>query len=126
MPLPRSNAIRFGYAPPGASQVTTIDLLGYSDVDVITREIREQSLFFEIDLLEHIYLSVPRSGVFLDVGANIGNHSVYFAKFCADHVLAVEPHPKLLPILRRNLEANASGRYDLVPFAVAASSGVGQ
>jgi FkbM family methyltransferase len=126
LPLPRSNAIRFRYAPPGVTQVTTLDLLGYSDVDVITQEIRGRSLFFEIDLLEHIYLSVPRHGLFLDVGANIGNHSVYFAKFCADHVLAVEPHPKLLPILRRNLEGNASGRYHLAPFAVSASFGVGR
>jgi FkbM family methyltransferase len=121
-----SNAIRFRYAPPGVTQVSTLDLLGYSDVDVIAQEIRERSLFFEIDLLEHIYHSVPRHGLFLDVGANIGNHSVYFAKFCAGHVLAVEPHPKLIPILRRNLEANASGRYHLAPFAVAASSGVGR
>ena len=117
--------MKFRYAPPGSTQATTIDLLGYSDIDVIARQIRERSLFFEIDLLEHIYLSVPRRGVFVDVGANIGNHSIYFARFCADHVLAIEPHPKVVPILRRNLETNAPGRHTVFASAVAANRGVG-
>src|SRR5206468_4045383 len=112
--------MKFRYTPPKSAEATTIDLLGYSDVDVIAREIRERSLFFEIGLLEHIYLSVAGRGVFLDVGANIGNHSVFFAKFCADHVLAVEPNPKVLPLLRRNLKTNALGRHTVFPFAVAA------
>jgi FkbM family methyltransferase len=117
--------MKFRYTPPKSAEATTIDLLGYSDVDVIAREIRERSLFFEIGLLEHIYLSVAGRGVFLDVGANIGNHSVFFAKFCADHVLAVEPNPKVLPLLRRNLKTNAPGRHTVFPFAVAARPGVG-
>jgi FkbM family methyltransferase len=118
--------VQFRYAPPGAAPATPIDLEGYSDTDAITREIGARSLFFEIDLLEHIYLSVPRHGLFLDVGANIGNHSVYFARFCADHVVAVEPHPAIVPFLKRNLETNAPGGYTLFPVAVAATAGVGR
>ena len=55
--------INFNYTPPGSAKAAPIDLLGYSDVDLIAREIRERSLVYEIDLLEHIYLSVPRRGV---------------------------------------------------------------
>jgi FkbM family methyltransferase len=117
--------VQFRYAPPGTSPAT-IDLEGYSSADVIAREIGERSLFFEIDLLEHVYLSVPHRGLYLDVGANIGNHAVYFAKFCADHVVAVEPHPGIVPILERNLESNAPGRYTLFPTALGARPGVGR
>ncbi len=117
--------MQFAYAPPQSVAQTTIDLVGYSDTDVIAREIGERSIFFEIELLEHIYLAVPRRGTFMDVGANIGNHAVYFAKFCAEHVLAIEPHPKVVPILRRNLEVNAPGRFNIFSTAVGASEGVG-
>ncbi|NIS52913.1 MAG: FkbM family methyltransferase, partial [Phycisphaerae bacterium] len=33
-----------------------------------------------------------KGGVFVDVGSAIGNHSLFFAKFCApQHVISVEP-----------------------------------
>ena len=111
--------IRFQYRPPtGIEPAATIDLHGYRDDDVIVREIRARNAFFELDLLEHILLAGPRGGVYLDVGANIGNHAVYFGRYCADRVVAVEPHPALVPILRRNLEQNCPRKFTIQPVAL--------
>ncbi len=48
-----------------------------------------------------------RGGTFIDVGAAIGNHSLFFAKCCnADKVYAFEPVPALFDHLVQNIEAN--------------------
>src|SRR5262249_13089941 len=95
-----------------------VDLQGYDDDDAIAREIRAHRAFFELDVLEHVLLAGPRGGVYLDVGANIGNHAVYFGRYCADRVVAIEPHPALLPILRQNLERNCPGKFEIRPVAL--------
>lgn len=42
-------------------------------------------------------------GTYVDIGAHVGNHSVYFATRCkAAHVIAVEPNPENLVLLREN------------------------
>jgi len=47
--------------------------------------------FFETRMLEYIYWHY-KGGVFVDVGAALGNHSLFFAKFCASKlVIAIEP-----------------------------------
>jgi FkbM family methyltransferase len=83
-----------------------VDLMGLAEHDYIVREITREQSFYEDDLLEYLALAAPKGGVFIDVGANIGNHSVYFGKFIADHVVAIEPSPDLAAVLHRNLEVN--------------------
>lgn len=48
----------------------------------------------------------PRGGLFLDVGANVGNHSVYLALERGARCRCVEPNPEVWPALRLNAEAN--------------------
>jgi FkbM family methyltransferase len=68
----------------------------------------------------------PSGGIYLDVGSNIGNHAVFFGCFCADHVVAIEPNPRLDPILRRNIDANALGeRTTVVPVGISDTDVVG-
>lgn len=83
-----------------------VDLLGLAEHDYIVRELVREQSFYEDDLLEYLALAAPKGGIFIDVGANIGNHSVYFGKFIADHVVAIEPSPDLAAVLHRNLEVN--------------------
>jgi FkbM family methyltransferase len=104
----------------------TIDLAGARPDDRIAEEIQHQGTFYEIDLLEHLADRVPPGGTYVDVGANIGNHTVYFAKFMADHVIAIEPHPDLIPVLRRNLSRNAVTNVSVLTSAVGAREGVGR
>ena len=47
--------------------------------------------FFEYRILEYIYWHY-KGGIFVDVGSAIGNHSLFFAKFCQPkHVISIEP-----------------------------------
>ncbi len=85
----------------------TISLSGAADDDMIYREIVRKGTFYEVSLLEYAASLISgRDGLVLDVGANIGNHSVYLGTFATDHLISVEPNPVVLPALRANLAAN--------------------
>lgn len=46
-------------------------------------------------------------GIVLDIGANIGNHSIYFAKEChAKKIISFEPVLETFNILKKNIEIN--------------------
>jgi FkbM family methyltransferase len=103
-----------------------VRLEGYDADDKIAYVIRTQKTFWELDQLEYIAMVGPSGGIYLDVGSNIGNHAVFFGRFCADHVVAIEPNPRLHSILRRNIEANALGeRTTVVPVGISDTDVVG-
>lgn len=103
----------------------SIEIESINDDDHIMQDIRCRRTFYESPMLEHLALRGPRGGIYIDVGANIGNHSVYFGSFLADHVVAIEPNPIVLSSLRRNLERNG-GSHSIFPLAVGARAGVGR
>lgn len=86
--------------------------LPYWRTDLIQQRILFSDRYYEDDLLFFI-TSVFRGGVqlknqvVLDIGANIGNHSIYFAKECgAEQIIAFEPVRKTFDILKKNIEIN--------------------
>ena len=95
----------------------------FSDDDFVARRIRDSGTFYEIDLLQYLARMGIRGAVVIDVGAQIGNHSVFFGNFLAQRVIAVEPNPAVLPILRRNT-ANNGGEYTIIPAGLGAAPGV--
>lgn len=63
--------------------------------------------FYELEELAIIARYFPLGGRFLDIGANVGNHSVYVAKFLrASRVAMVEPNPLAIPLLQSNIFLN--------------------
>lgn len=68
-----------------------------------------QGRFFEADSLAKLHKLVKNpSPHILEVGANIGNHVVWYAKnLNAARIYPVEPNPLALDILRQNIKANA-------------------
>lgn len=67
--------------------------------------------FYEIVLLEELRQrlgDVP--GIVIDVGAHIGNHTVYFASVMKRTVIVFEPNPRVLPLLIRNVSASGVER----------------
>lgn len=67
--------------------------------------------FYEPEELRIIETHLKPGGVFLDLGANVGNHAVFVAKFCQPGaVILIEPNPEALQHLRFNLLLN---RLDL-------------
>lgn len=86
------------------------DLGGYSlefpRGDYIAREIARRGEPYEFPLLAFVGDALPRRSVVIDIGANVGNHSVYLAKVCGAMVHAFEPNVEALGHLRRNIARN--------------------
>jgi FkbM family methyltransferase len=117
----------FSFAPWWSErEPVQVCLEGYDAGDKIAYSLRTQKTFWEVDQLEYLAMVGPVGGIYLDVGANIGNHAVFFGSFCAEHVVAFEPHPRLHDILRQNLAANGlRERSTVVPTAISDSPGIG-
>src|SRR5690606_30551618 len=68
----------------------------------------ETGTFYEVELLDKIReIVADREGLFVDVGANLGNHTVYFAQVLGREVVAVEPEPMNASLLRDNVALNS-------------------
>ncbi|QTN45092.1 FkbM family methyltransferase [Ectopseudomonas mendocina] len=64
--------------------------------------------FYEQDELKDISLVIPTRANILDIGSNVGNHLVYFAKFCRNvRVTPFEVNPAALEMLKVNIALNA-------------------
>ncbi|HJQ35761.1 MAG TPA: FkbM family methyltransferase [Thermoanaerobaculia bacterium] len=91
--------------------------------DSIQAEIANTRTFYEIEPLRLAHELLPSSARVVDVGANIGNHSVFFSRICnAEWVLPIEPNLDVLPQLRGNLAANGCSAADLSQLGVAAGA----
>lgn len=66
-----------------------------------------QGKFYEEEELAILGRHFPVGGRFLDVGANIGNHSVYVARFLhASRIVLIEPNPDAIVVLESNILLN--------------------
>jgi FkbM family methyltransferase len=75
----------------------------------------------ETQLIER---EIQRGDVVVDIGANIGYHTLIFARLVGDtgRVYAFEPDPANFALLKRNVELNAYGNVTLVQKAVSHAS----
>jgi len=66
-----------------------------------------RGMFFEAEELEALGVLMPQGAVVLDVGANVGNHALYFAtRMAAAKVVVIEPNPLALAPLLANVVVN--------------------
>ncbi|HEX2841173.1 FkbM family methyltransferase [Hyphomicrobium sp.] len=94
------------------------------DRDHIGNIVRETSRFYEEDLLSALHDAVPPGSLVVDVGANIGNHTLFFSNIMNCRVVAFEPLAEALDYLRTNVSLN--GLRDLVEIrSVGLSSDIG-
>jgi FkbM family methyltransferase len=60
--------------------------------------------FFEIAFLDYLAKNYNNQMGILDIGANIGNHSLFFAKFLkCEMVYSFEPFPRNISLLKMNM-----------------------
>lgn len=86
--------------------------------DHIGKQINKTKDFYEAKMLEFISERLPKYGVMVDVGANIGNHTVYLSH-CCDKVLSIEPQADNFALLKHNVENNEiEGKVDCRNVAV--------
>ena len=80
-----------------------------SDDDVIQAFHRRGRLYEEVEL-RLIASHLGHGAVVLDIGANVGNHTVFFARSCrASQVVVFEPNPAAITVLNANIRINRIG-----------------
>ncbi|APX11808.1 FkbM family methyltransferase [Tateyamaria omphalii] len=83
--------------------------------DPIQRNHRKGS-FYELSELKEIEAVFPAGGTFVDIGANVGNHSLFAAAFLnAARVIPVEPNPAAYRLLIQNVLLN--GLEDIIDIS---------
>lgn len=76
-----------------------------NESDVIQSELLKGSFYEQEEL--SIIESHFDGGVFVDLGANIGNHSIFVASFLSpERVVSVEANPETFSLLRSNITMN--------------------
>lgn len=88
------------------------------DNEDLSNHIVRESDFFEIEILDFIKRHFPNHRIILDIGANIGNHTLYFSRFLKHtYIYAFEPVPENFEVL----EKNCAGLPDIFLSTVALS-----
>lgn len=87
----------------------------------------DQGHFFEQELLEYIHQHF-RGGIFIDIGSAIGNHTLFFAKFCnPDLVISIEPVRSQVSQQREILRLNRlQSKVKVLTLALSDSQGWGR
>ena len=87
--------------------------------DHIARTIIQTGTFYELELLEFLVPFLYPGDLVLDVGANVGNHTIFFGAIAGCNVISYEPMSDALACLRRSVELNSLGdRVQIRPVAV--------
>jgi FkbM family methyltransferase len=90
--------------------------------DHIFAFLRESGTFYESEFLVAMAGFLEPGALVLDVGANIGNHTIFLAGVCGCRVIAFEPNPEAAKVLRLNVAANDLGnRVRIEQMAVGAA-----
>ncbi len=107
--------------------------LPYYRTDYIQQKIITENNYYEAGDLNYISKEWRngiigrsiKSGLILDVGANIGNHTLFFCNECeAEFVHCFEPIASTRKVLEKNIAINhLSQRVSIHPVAVGAASG---
>jgi FkbM family methyltransferase len=105
-----------------ALETFTIELDGvktqFHDQGGVMARCHRVGAFYEQGMLQHI-AGMRREGVYLDVGANIGNHTLFFAQHCpATMVHAFEPIQMLVAHVLENVEINDLSTVEVHPFGL--------
>lgn len=97
-------------------------------VDHIQKQIYQTRNFYEIDTLDFLRLHYRQFDYIVEVGANIGNHVLYYcSQLEPKKVVCFEPGKFSLTALKKNIELNyLEDKVIVYPFAVGAKNGHGR
>lgn len=95
--------------------------------DHIQGFILQNRAFYERAMLEDVGSSLAEDALAIDVGAYIGNHTLFFSSVLGVRTIAFEPNPLAFAALQANVELNGiNGLVELHPLALGAVSGTGE
>jgi FkbM family methyltransferase len=111
--------------PDGATELdTAIGTLWFDAADAeLTPWVRSQGVW-EADVMKLLRATLRPGDTFVDIGANVGFHTVLAAQLVgpAGRVVAIEPSPWALGLLRANVWRSRS-TVEVLPVAAADASG---
>lgn len=77
----------------------------YQSEEHISDEIRRTKTFYESEFLQYIETNYSIQKGIIDIGANIGNHSLFFSEFLEyDTIYSFEPFGENFKLLEKNLK----------------------
>lgn len=97
--------------------------------DHIQKTIAHSSNFYEPEMLADMQahlsaLDISENAMAFDVGANIGNHSIYFGKLLGLNTISLEPTPRSHAVLSQNISLNQlEGRVQALRIGAGAQPG---
>lgn len=99
-----------------------IEIIGIVD-DFIHEQHKKTHIFYEQRYLSYLkdkYINKIKNTTIIDIGANIGNHAIFFKKFMAcDKIICFEPISELYECLALNMKNNdLEGDFIGYQFAV--------
>ena len=95
--------------------------------DYIQRQINETGLPYELAMLREMRTRLDPGDLVVDVGANIGNHSIFLAAVAGCRVVAFEPNTRLLQGLQSSIHANNLGPLvEVYAYAIGSVDGRGR
>jgi FkbM family methyltransferase len=104
---------------PFEGGLINVDTSSSIEYDLLFRGTHEPEI---VNLIKH---TVRPGDVCLDIGANVGAHTLVMARLAgpSGRVIAVEPHPRMCARLRQNLDLNRLDNVIVVAAALSASDG---
>ena len=91
----------------GVGERPYVICLPHAETDYIQSNLMASERPYEERMLTAMAAGLDPGDVVVDVGANIGNHTLYLAAVAGCRVVAYEPNPELVSGLRGSIEANA-------------------
>ena len=104
----------------------------YYKTDLIQKEIANTKNFYEVEILNTIFKQASfytlKKGIFLDIGSNIGNHTLYcFSNDLIQFAYCFEPVQDTFQILQKNISINnLQNKVKLFNVGVGESQGKAQ
>ena len=96
------------------------------ETDYIQQKISVEKRPYELQMLQDIRKRVLSNNLVVDVGANVGNHTLYLARVANCHVVAFEPNPVLADAIRTSAEINGlTDRVTVYALGIGKQSAVG-
>jgi FkbM family methyltransferase len=77
--------------------------------DHVAKIVRQTRAFYEMEMLLDVRSRLFFGKCAVDVGAHVGNHSIFFALALGMRTIAFEPNPESFALLEANVAANGVG-----------------
>jgi FkbM family methyltransferase len=97
-------------------------IFGNAD-DHIARTIQQTGTFYEAEMLADARSRLFFAECAVDVGAHVGNHTVYFANVLGLRTIAYEPNPASYDLLKANVRSNGLSEICRTRLAAVGAAG---